>query len=196
MDPYIYINKNSISRDICYDIIDMFEQSPMYPSRTIGGINTNILKATGTSSLDIKNDKWSKYSKLLERELINNLKSYIHQLNCINPSGEYLHFNNKRIIFDNFNIQKYEVSESGKYIYHTDNNVDIQNHTERCITFLWYLNDVYSGGETEFFNNVKISPEIGKLLLFPSTWTYPHCSRPVISNDKYIMVGWLRINCT
>jgi predicted 2-oxoglutarate/Fe(II)-dependent dioxygenase YbiX len=106
-----------------------------------------------------------------------------------------LYFNNKSIIFDNFNIQKYEVSESGKYIYHTDNNVDIQNNTERCITFLWYLNDVCSGGETEFFNNIKISPEIGKLVLFPSTWTYPHCSRPVISNDKYIMVGWLRIKC-
>ena len=62
---------------------------------------------------------------------------------------------------------------------------------ERYITFIWYLNDVSEGGETEMKGNIRIKPEAGKLLLFPSTWTYPHCSRPTISNDKYAIVGWI-----
>ena len=62
----------------------------------------------------------------------------------------------------------------------------------RIITFLWYLNTVEEGGETEFFNGrISIKPEKGKLLLFPSTWTYIHRGNMPISNDKYILTGWI-----
>ena len=54
---------------------------------------------------------------------------------------------------------------------------------------MWYLNDVEIGGETDFIN-FKIKPTTGKLVIFPSTWTYPHCANIPISNDKYIITGW------
>ena len=61
----------------------------------------------------------------------------------------------------------------------------------RKLTFLWYINDVEEGGETEFFGNHKIKPEAGKLILFPASWTFPHCGKMPISDDKYIITGWL-----
>jgi hypothetical protein len=62
----------------------------------------------------------------------------------------------------------------------------------RLLTFIWYLNTVENGGETEFFNGrIKIKPEKGKLLLFPSTWTYNHKGNIPISSDKYIVTGWV-----
>jgi hypothetical protein len=193
MDPYLYINNYSISHDLCNDIINIFEKSEKRAALTIGGLNTNILHASKVMSEDITDDKWDKIANFLKNELSNNLKSYIHRLNSINMSNDYLYFSNEPILFDHFSIQKYDVNVSGKYKYHTDNFINSLDNTERCISFIWYLNSVSNGGETEFVNNIKITPEKGKLVLFPSTWTYPHCSRPVISNDKYIIVGWLMI---
>jgi len=65
--------------------------------------------------------------------------------------------------------------------------------SHRIITYLWYLNDVEEGGET-LFHNFKIKPKTGSLLLFPATWTYKHSGAMPISNDKYIITGWVWIN--
>ena len=43
-------------------------------------------------------------------------------------------------------IQRY-VKNHGKYIYHND--FTINNGNPRVITFLWYLNTIEEGGETE-----------------------------------------------
>ena len=48
-----------------------------------------------------------------------------------------------------------------------------------------------SGGETEIWDSHKIKPECGKLLLFPSCWTFPHRGNVPISGNKYILTGWV-----
>jgi hypothetical protein len=52
------------------------------------------------------------------------------------------------------------------------------------------------GGGTAFHPKIDggkiVSPERGKLLLFPATWTYIHMGLPLIKGDpKYIATGWL-----
>jgi hypothetical protein len=89
-----------------------------------------------------------------------------------------------------FMIQKYD-KNVGKYTYHNDFHIDYISKSYRIITFLWYLNDVHEGGETEFWGNYKIKPEAGKLILFPASWTFPHTGKMPLSNDKYIITGWL-----
>ena len=90
-------------------------------------------------------------------------------------------------------MQKY-TKLKGRYIYHQDFMTDWETKKYRVITFLWYLNDVVEGGETEFWAKYKVKPEAGKLLFFPSTWTYPHRGMMPISNDKYIITGWIYLN--
>ena len=87
-----------------------------------------------------------------------------------------------------FLIQKYEKG-IGKYTYHND--FHITDNKPRIITFLFYLNDVNIGGETEFMSVNKIQPEQGSILLFPATWTYHHRGNVPISNSKYILTGWM-----
>jgi hypothetical protein len=53
---------------------------------------------------------------------------------------------------------------------------------------------VENGGETEIWDDFKIKPETGKLLLFPSSWTFPHRGVMPISDNKYIITGWLYVN--
>lgn len=183
-DRFIYIDNNSLSKELCDDIIEIYENCDLRSnSLTIGGLNANVLVANKCDSTDISDKKWVDIEKCLRIELVYSLYKYLNQIN----TDKYAHSFSFDII--NFKIQKYDIKDSGMYKFHIDGL--IQDGTERKITFIWYLNDVYDGGETEFYNT-KIHPTVGKLLLFPSTWTYPHSSRPVISNNKYIVVGWLR----
>ena len=43
------------------------------------------------------------------------------------------------------------------------------------------------------FKNGKIKAEKGKLLIFPSSWTYIHRGNIPISDDKYIITGWVHL---
>ncbi|MGD2137773.1 MAG: 2OG-Fe(II) oxygenase, partial [Gammaproteobacteria bacterium] len=57
---------------------------------------------------------------------------------------------------------------------------------------LLYLNSVAEGGETLFFHqNVAVKPEAGKLVIFPAGFTHVHKGQRPISNDKYIINGWI-----
>ena len=62
-----------------------------------------------------------------------------------------------------YQIQKYKKNE-GKYTWHTDNLIS-NNYRQRLITFLFYLNDIDKGGETDFHYK-KIISEQGNLYFF------------------------------
>lgn len=63
----------------------------------------------------------------------------------------------------------------------------------RSVSAIVYLNNEYEGGEVEFINfGVKIKPEPGMLLLFPSNYPYTHIAHPVTSGTKYAIVTWLK----
>ena len=62
----------------------------------------------------------------------------------------------------------------------------------RFMVFLWYLNDVERGGETQFCDvGVKVAPRTGRLLMFPPYWMFQHAGLPPVSGDKYILSTYL-----
>jgi len=191
-DPYIHVEENLISKELCKDIIDIFDNcKTIRDASTIGGVNKNVLLATSCRNCDLYyNPEWKQINSFIINETTNAFKRYITKLNnrFIDHSA-FDEFEN-----DGFNLNKYSIDVSGRYSYHVDRHIDMEEAYERVITFIWYLNDVDEGGETEFNGTFKVKPEAGKLLFFPSTWSYPHSSLPVISNHKYIMVGWFRID--
>ena len=197
LDKYIYINKNSLSRDFCLELIRLFENDTnKQEGRIISGVNKSI-KDTTDMNIPDNDEKWYKYHSLLNKELIRNLKKYLDKLNNTN---NYLNETNdtnlKYVFFNNINLKKGELlmqkytQNKGKYIYHNDFFVDSKIQQNRVITFLWYVNTVEEGGETCFGESFKIKPEQGKLILFPACWTFPHCGKMPISSDKYIVTGW------
>jgi hypothetical protein len=198
-NKYIYINENSISRELCEDIINLFElEEDKYIGKTRNGVDKDI-KDTTDYVINSEDKKWSKIHSFLKTELNNNLKSYFKNLNkndCINNTEqlssniEYNYFSELALFFNTFMIQKYN-KNCGRYIYHNDSHIDFSNKSNRIITYLWYLNDVKEGGQTVIEDNIKIIPRTGKLLLFPACWTYPHCGKIPISDNKYILTGWI-----
>jgi hypothetical protein len=201
MDNFIYLKNNSLPPELCDDIIEYYyeESKNHYDGRTHSGVNKKIKDTTDyiIPENPEKNTKWEKINNILYKELHNNLQIYINNLQNIpefsseNNIVDFKFFDINYFIDKVFMIQKYE-KQKGKYIYHNDFSLEKQRY--RVITYLWYLNDVEEGGETEIWHDLKVKPEKGKLLLFPSHWSVPHCGKMPISSDKIIITGWLYKN--
>ena len=197
MNNYIYLKKKSIPPELCDDIISYYYEDDQYhyDGHTRNGVNKKIKDTT--DYMIPKNLKWEKINNILYKELYDNLKIYINNIentlefSLMNNKLDSKLFDIKYFIDKTFMIQKYE-KQKGKYIYHNDFMIE-KNHY-RAITYLWYLNDVEEGGETEIWHDLKIKPEKGQLLLFPSHWAFPHCGKIPISSDKIIITGWLYKN--
>jgi hypothetical protein len=86
-------------------------------------------------------------------------------------------------------IQKTNIG-GGYHLWHCENSNKPTNG--RILAFTIYLNDVEEGGETEFLYYPKrIKPKTGSVLIFPSGFTHTHRGNPPISNEKYIVTGWV-----
>jgi predicted 2-oxoglutarate/Fe(II)-dependent dioxygenase YbiX len=88
---------------------------------------------------------------------------------------------------ESYSLLKYSAGQEYKEHY------DGATSMGRCISCLVYLNNDYGGGEIEFPNfGVKIKPEPGMLVIFPSNFAYRHIAHPVTEGNKYSLVTWIK----
>jgi len=63
---------------------------------------------------------------------------------------------------------------------------------DRDVSFLFYLNDQYGGGELEFCDlGLTIKPKRGMMIAFPSYKDFPHKVHPVTWGHRYTLVSWV-----
>jgi hypothetical protein len=110
----------------------------------------------------------------------NKLKQYPKDKNIIN----YDYKN----IFD-IEILKYE--NTGFYTWHVDHFAEIP----RTISCILLLNNDYEGGNLCFRNpdgsgewEVEVKPN--RMIIWPSTFLYPHTDKPVTKGPRYSVVAW------
>jgi hypothetical protein len=97
---------------------------------------------------------------------------------------------------DILNIQKYEQNTGGYPHWHSEHfphpTDRSQRSLRRSLLVLFYLNEVSEGGENEFFyQQAKIKPETGSLVLAPCDFTHTHRGLPPLSNKKYVVASWV-----
>ena len=91
-----------------------------------------------------------------------------------------------------FNIQKY-LPNQGFHLWHTEKNTSVGPKfvNTRHLVFMTYLNDVSDGGETEwFYQKLKVKPQKGLTVIWPSEWTHFHRGLVSKTQTKYIATGW------
>jgi hypothetical protein len=92
------------------------------------------------------------------------------------------------------NLQKYLAGVGGyphwhSEIYPRDPQADTLH---RALLWTVYLNDVPEAGETEFFyQQRKIKPAAGTLLIAPAGFTHTHRGNTPVGGDKYIATSWV-----
>ena len=85
-------------------------------------------------------------------------------------------------------IQKTNIGQ-GYHVWHCE---DTHAFSGRVLSWILYLNDVEDGGETEFlFQKTRVKPKAGTFVLWPAYFTHFHRGNPPLSNEKYVLTGWV-----
>jgi hypothetical protein len=81
--------------------------------------------------------------------------------------------------------------ESQKLAWHSDDG-----EVHPClISFVYYINDDYEGGEIEFkekLDGIPYKPEANSLIIFPSSSDYTHRVLPITKGTKYAGISFAR----
>lgn len=178
---FIFEFTNSISSKDCQDIIKRFEESEAehYQGR-VGQTfeeNTDIKKST--DMVISGKDNWKDIDTLLFTTLAKALSGVKKQFDFF--TGPFKDIG--------YAVQR---TKPGEFFHW---HIDSGSHqfSDRQLVAIWYLNDVEGpGGETEFlYQDVKVKPESGKLILFPPFWTHEHRGVTLQSGVKYIATTWI-----
>lgn len=136
---------------------------------------------------------FSLYSNKQESAEYNNLKNILNKKIDIALSGCILDFVKKSGIKikerEPWEILKYEKGQM--VTWHCD---DGKVHPSK-ISFVYYINDDYEGGEIQFedkVSGVPIKPEKDSLIIFPSSSDYIHRVLPVTSGVKHSVISFGR----
>ncbi len=95
------------------------------------------------------------------------------------------------------NLQKYIKNAGGYHHWHSEQFPQIPHNEalHRVVLYMFYLNDVEEGGETEFYyQQRKIKPKKGSMVIAPAGFTHTHKGHIPVSGDKFIATSWIMWN--
>ncbi len=179
---FIYEKKAALPDFICDDIVARFEasQEEQYAGRVGADMNSNTALKKTTDLIASGKEHW----KDVDNNLFKSLATALKEFKQIHP-----YFSDMSRFKDmGYNLQRYREGEY--YRWHVDS--DNLALASRQLVALWYLNDVEEGGTTDFiFQKASVTPEKGKLMLFPPFWTHEHQASVVTRGVKYIATTWV-----
>ena len=91
-----------------------------------------------------------------------------------------------------FRLKWYKNDGTEHHNFHADSGQESEHGPRRLLAVLLYLNNVTVGGDTYFLNQgISIQPVCGRMVIFPTSFTFVHAGRRPISNDKYVIANFL-----
>ncbi|NNG44038.1 2OG-Fe(II) oxygenase [Pseudoalteromonas sp. NEC-BIFX-2020_002] len=223
MTDFIRVYDNALSKDFCNNFITEFEQSPhLKQGMTSGGIDLN---KKDSHDLHLSNyPEYTEQLKHIQQTTAGYVFKYLeeHIFMMIGAFGLKVYHPKTGVPTDltqanfeevgkpqlpllvqqifrlgNIQAQKYQINKGGYPYWHSEVYPQT-GHNEalhRVLLFMFYLNDVQEGGETEFYyQERKISPKQGTMVIAPGYFTHTHRGNKPISNDKYILTSWVLFN--
>lgn len=223
MTDFIEIIDNALDPAFCRQLIDTFDQSRhRVAGRTGGGLDSEK-KISEDLYLNRHPEYVAQLKKIQQvtyRHVVEYCKKYRFML--IAPVGmtvrhpqtgeaiNLTHENFDEVAAGNegaylqylyrigdIQAQKYVAGKRNYNYWHCENYPSPQGAEplHRTLLFMFYLNDVTEGGETDFYYQSKsIQPKKGRMVIAPAYFTHTHRGRVPISNDKYILTSWVLFN--
>lgn len=178
---FIFEQQNALSTELCIDAINRFEAASeeQYPGRIGQDAQEDLDIKRSTDLVVSGKPHW----RDLDRALFQSLGRAIREFR-----EAYPYFKGP------FKDMGYAIQRTlpGEF-YHWHIDGGSHQFSQRQLVALWYLNEVPGpGGETEFlFQELKVQPQQGKLILFPPFWTHEHRGVALESGVKYIATTWV-----
>jgi hypothetical protein len=172
--------------DVCDRLIDHFENSN---NKEAG----SIFSQENRKSLVLKDIKDSVDLQLKADHNVSQ-EYYVELQKIVDLYKEKFVWSNETApwTIEAINVQKYNPN-GGYFAWHSERTSSTVPAVYRHLVFMTYLNDVSDQGETEFFyQQIKVKPQKGLTLIWPSDWTHTHRGLTSPSQTKYIATGWFR----
>lgn len=219
---FIEIIPNALPDEFCDQLINAFEQHPgVLAGRTGHGVDTTK-KNSLDLTLDQHDDLAELKGQLLKftfDKIVDYLDKYhLALIGAVSVQVEDKSGGAVNLSPDNYaelgrprakditgylyrsgsiNLQKYLRQRGGYFHWHSEHypQAEQTEALHRVLLYMFYLNDVDEGGETEFYYQGKsIKPKKGTMVIAPAGFTHSHRGNMPISNDKYIATSWIMFN--
>jgi hypothetical protein len=174
---YIRSYEAALPPSFCSRVVELFESDSSRQRRNGGNIRSGLVESSWVE-MDLSDCREFNFRNII----VNCLRHYksVYEKDCgiVPPLPDAV--NLAPLI-----VKRYDPGGTDRFQPHYDSVGEVAN---RYMVFLWYLNDVEQGGETDFVDlNLSSSPTTGKLLIFPPYWMYRHAGQPPVSGSKYIL---------
>jgi len=178
---FVFEIENALPAEICEEMIRRFEEKTdqQYAGR-IGQLQKQDQSIKKSTDLVVSGkEDWQDVDRYLFRSLGLAMRVFREQYPYFKGPFKDMGYAIQRTLPGEF------------YHWHIDGGS--HEFSQRQLVAVWYLNDVPGpGGETEFlFQDIKIKPQQGKLLLFPPFWTHEHRGAVLNAGIKYIATTWV-----
>lgn len=181
---YIRVYDGDLPPPLCAQMIGSFEALGRFHQRNGRGIRAG-LEDSAWSELDLTRFSDEAFRQAFRTRIDAALARYNADV-CL-PSD----LPNSALLSP-FVIKRYRAGSDERFQLHFDSIYDV---CDRYLVLLWYLNDVETGGATEFPQlDIEVAPRAGRLLMFPPYWMYQHRGLPSPAADKYILSTYLRFD--
>jgi hypothetical protein len=180
---FIKVFENVIDPTLCDSIIEEYRNDDNWQSSQVGlanVVNESIRKVTSIKIDDPYNihknfEKRFKLSFDLSESIFFAMQKYKQIAPAMNADKN-----------SGYDLLRYQ--EGDFYKEHTDSFISNPRH----VSCSFHLNDDYEGGEFAFFNKeFKIKAKKGSVLMFPSTFMFPHEILPVTKGTRFSIITWL-----
>lgn len=183
VEDYILVLRNIIPSDLCDTILDYYGNSDIWTPAGVG--------REGNPNKNIRNCDTIEISQpFVMQGIKERVKIDAEMFKC---AAKCLEEYNKT--FEHSAVTEdtgYELLRYNKGQFYEE-HVDTFLQAPRLISCSFHLNGNYEGGEFGFFNrNKKIKAGKGDVVMFPSTFMYPHEIMPVVKGTRYSIITWFR----
>lgn len=204
MDNYILELPNFVSHKMCNEIVKIIKNDERREFEPLTYSIQGEEMLTGKFSNTLPLGTYEEYSYLASplMSIFSKLyDKYIEHLDLnfkhLNGS-DYIHpyireiESSKKVLMDS-SLTVHELRKGNIYSWHHDQCWFTCDDFVQVIIYLNTLEEE-DGGYTEFVSGKKVKPEIGKVLMYPMSWTFIHKGNEILSdNTKYICTGAFKI---
>jgi hypothetical protein len=185
---FLYRKENTLTSELCRAFISTFETSDETRPGVLYGADGSS-STGGKRSTDItftpeylKHQQWGPLLEQLIPVIQAGQQDYISRHQLAMSNLDPIDLSSK------FNMQRYNPGESFSS-WHCERAS--LKYSDRVLVWAIYLNTVTDRGETEFYYQHHFESAVeGKLIIWPSDWTYLHRGVASLTQTKYILTGW------
>ena len=184
LTDYIKVYEDFLDGDLCKRVVNELEKADWHQNSFYRSKDKTLV--SHKDDLAISHDKID-HKDVIDKKLWSAVERYIlKDFSCFKKW------------FDGWNgythtrFNRYDVGTKMKlHCDHIQSMFDGERKGIPILSMVGVLNDDFEGGEFVMFGDKKIELKAGSLLMFPSTFMFPHEVKPVKDGVRYSYVSWV-----